>query len=180
MDILWQCRHLGGDIIEIGCFRGGTSAIAFKMLERTGHSKRYVCIDTFEGFLIDQFANDRAQGLNDKYKSYFSDNSIELVTKLLRRYECDKIELTKGDIAAMDEGDLPKRVAVCLLDVDLEIPVYIGLKKIYPRLVEGGIVMVDDCPENYSWVGARIGYQRFVKEQNLPEEYFMGMGLVKK
>ena len=80
----------------------------------------------------------------------------------------------------MDKGDLPERIAVCLLDVDLEIPVYAGLKKIYPRLVEGGCIMVDDCPENSFWVGARTGYQKFVNEQNLPEKNFMGMGLVKK
>lgn len=180
LDTLWQRRDLDGDIVEIGCFRGGTSAIAFKMLERTGYSKRYLCIDTFAGFLADQFSNDRAHGLDEKYEPYFSDNSIQLVAKLLRHYGCDRIELRQGDIVAMDEGDLPERVAVCLLDVDLEIPVYVGLKKVFPRLVEGGIIMVDDCPENYSWVGARIGYQRFIKEQNLPEEYFMGMGLVKQ
>ena len=154
--------------------------MAFKMLVQTGHPKRYVCIDTFEGFLMDQFAIDQAHGVNDSLKNSFSDNSIKLVTRLLRRYGCDKIELTKGDIVALDKDDLPRRIAVCLLDVDLEIPVYAGLKKIYPRLVEGGVIMVDDCLENSAWVGARIGYQRFVKEQDLPEKYFMGMGLVKK
>ena len=84
--------------------------------------------------------------------------------------------MKKSDIVTMDEAELPERISVCLPDLDLEIPIYAGLKKIYPRLVDGAIILVDDCPENSSWAGARLGYQRFVKESNLPEEYFMGMG----
>ena len=47
-----------------------------------------------------------------------------------------------------------------------------------PRLAPGGIVLVDDCPPSHSWAGARKGYERFVTEAGLPEEYFMDMGIV--
>ena len=60
----------------------------------------------------------------------------------------------------------------------LDIPVYEGLGRVCPRLVPGGIALVDDCPPKHSWAGARVGYERFVHEQRLPEEYFMDMGIV--
>ena len=66
------------------------------------------------------------------------------------------------------------------MDVDLDIPTYEGIKKIYPRLETGGIIIVDDCPENYSWAGARIGYERFMKEHNLETNYINGLGIIEK
>ena len=48
LEALWQRRRLNGAIVEIGCWLGGTSAIAFKMLTRTGYPHRYLAVDTFE------------------------------------------------------------------------------------------------------------------------------------
>ena len=84
----------------------------------------------------------------------------------------------QGDIATVPDEFPPTAVAVSLVDVDLEVPVYEGLRRIYPRLAPGGTILVDDCPPGHSWPGARVGYARFVKEHDLPERYFLGMGVV--
>jgi O-methyltransferase len=78
----------------------------------------------------------------------------------------------------MPDLSLPDQVAVCLLDVDLEIPVYEGLRRIVPRLAPGGVVLVDDCDEDTTWAGARAGYSRFVSDTGVTEDYFLGMGRV--
>jgi len=44
---------------------------------------------------------------------------------------------------------------------------------------DGGAILIDDCEESSVW-RARKGYVRFVKENGLPEKYFMGMELVEK
>jgi hypothetical protein len=64
----------------------------------------------------------------------------------------------QADIASLAGTHLPEQIVVPLIDVDLEIPVYEALVRITPRLVQGGIVLVDDCPEKTTWPGARAGY----------------------
>jgi O-methyltransferase len=178
LNALWERRELEGDILEIGCLLGGTTAIAERFLRRTGHAKRYVCIDTFAGFLPQHFDHDANLGTPESFRSFFSRNSLTTVERLLRGYKA-RAELVQGDIANMPLDKLPARIAVCLLDVDLEIPTYTALRRVRPLLVPGGIIMVDDCVEGTRWVGARVGYKRYVDEIEVDEEYTFGMGIVR-
>ncbi len=180
MDALWQRRDLSGAVVEIGCHRGGTAATAFSMLKRTGHLKRYVCIDTFSGFVTSQFDRDQEHGTPSASRRFFTDNSEGIVRRLLNHYGCEEIELIPGDIASIDEALLPEAISVCLLDVDLDVPTYDGLKRVYPRLAEGGMILVDDCPEKTTWAGARPAYRRFCDELDLPVRFEMGMGIVER
>lgn len=178
LDALWQRREVEGAVVEVGCWMGGTAAIAYQMLVRTGHRKRYVCVDTFSGFVPTQFDRDVEHGTPRSSRRIFSDSSRDIVARLLRHWDCPEIELVQADIARLDSGALPERIAVALIDVDLDIPVYEGLGRVVPRLAPGGIALVDDCPPSHSWAGARKGYERFVAEAGAPEEYFMDMGIV--
>jgi O-methyltransferase len=178
LDALWQRRDVDGAIVEVGCWMGGTAAIAYQMLVRTGHTKRYMCVDTFGGFVPEQFDRDVEHGTPRSSRRIFSDSSRETVSKLLRHWDCSEVELVQADIAELDAEALPERIAVALIDVDLDIPVYEGLRRVVPRLAPGGIALVDDCPPSHSWAGARKGYERFAAEAGLGEEYFMDMGIV--
>jgi SAM-dependent methyltransferase len=178
LDALWQRRELAGDVVEVGCYLGGTAAIAFQMLVRTGHEKRYFCVDTFGGFVDSQFAHDVELGTPERCRGHFADNSPELVRRLLRSYGCERIELVPADVTRLDLDALPATIAVSLIDVDLDIPVYEALRRVVPRLARGGIVLVDDCGREDAYAGARAGYARFAKESGVPERYFMGMGVV--
>src|ERR687893_2346276 len=77
---LWQTRAVEGAVVEIGCWLGGTSALASGFLQRTGHGKRYVAIDTFAGFVPEQFDRDPAP---EGYRSTFNGSSLEMVRALL-------------------------------------------------------------------------------------------------
>jgi O-methyltransferase len=178
LDALWKRRHLDGAIVEVGCWLAGTSTIASKMLRRTGHPHRYVAIDTFDGFVAEQFTHDERRGTPACARSTFDANSLQMVRRLLDHWDAPEVELVQADIATMASDRLPEQIAVCLIDVDLEIPVYEALDRIVPRLVRGGIVLVDDCPEETTWLGARAGYSRFMAETGRDEGYLMGMGLV--
>jgi hypothetical protein len=178
LDALWQRRSMDGAIVEIGCWLGGTSAIASTMLTRTGHRHRYVAIDTFDGFVPEQFAHDQMLGVPANDRVMFSKNSLEMVRRLLDCWGAPGVELMQADIASLDSDRLPERIAVCLVDVDLEIPVYEALRRVFPRLESGGIILVDDCPDRTTWAGARIGYARFIREIEADEQYSMGMGVL--
>jgi O-methyltransferase len=180
LDALWQRRELEGTIVEVGCWIAGTSALAWKMLERTGYPHRYLAIDTFSGFPSEQFERDVALGTPEPDKHIFDANSPEMVRQLLEHWDAPGVELLQADIAKLEPEHLPSPISVALVDVDLELPVHESLKKIWPRLEAGGLIMVDDCPEQTTWVGARRGYRRFMEGLGLEERYFMGMGLVSR
>jgi O-methyltransferase len=178
LDALWHRRELEGAVVEVGCYLGGTAAIAYQLLRRTGNRKRYVCVDTFGGFVEAHFARDVELGTPEHCRRHFAENSVELVRRLLRSYGCEEIELVQADVTRLAPERLPERIAVSLVDVDLEVPVYEALCRIVPRLSPGGIVLVDDCGSDDGYAGARSGYARFAQENGVPERYFLGMGVL--
>lgn len=175
---VWDRRELDGSIVEVGCYLGGTAAMAAGMLGNTGHHKDYVCIDTFGGFVDSQFEADPR--VSRRHRRDFSWNSRATVQRLLRHYGHEGIRLIQADVVTMPTRDLPDPAAVCLIDVDLEEPTYAALAKLYPRLADGGIILVDDCATGGDWPGSRSAYSRFMSEHDLPEHYAMGMGIVTK
>jgi hypothetical protein len=103
-----------------------------------------------------------------------------MVRKLLDYWDAPSVELVKGDIVHLPDADIPSDIAVCLLDVDLELPIYEGLKRIAPKLVPGGIILVDDCTDDDApFTGARVGYAKYCAEAGIPEEYIFGLGVLR-
>lgn len=172
-------KDLPGDVAEIGCNVGGTASVANRMLRRQGWKGRYICYDTFGGFVEEQFEADVKLGTQKKRAAMFDANSEALVRKVLTIHNSPEVELVKGDIATVSDSVLSAKYLAVLLDVDLSEPTYIALKRFWPRLVEGGIIYVDDCPEGYDWK-ARQGYAQFCQEFGLPERYEYGLGVVER
>lgn len=181
LDALWRTRELAGAVVEIGCFQCGTAAWAVRMLQAMQVPREYVCVDTFGGFVEGQFAQDARTGTAETHRHGFSVNSRDLVRSLVRRWGVAEIKLIQGDIVSLPAEALPERIVVALVDVDLEAPTYAALEKIFLRLVDGGVILVDDCPDDPSntFRGARVGYRRFVADHRLPEAYAFGMGEIR-
>jgi O-methyltransferase len=180
-DALWRRRKLDGSVVEVGCYLGGTAALAFQLLRDTSHEKRYVCIDTFGGFVPEQFAHDvRTHGLTSSERRGFSGSSKKMVERLLKLYGCDAVELIEADIVSLSVSSLPDAIAVALVDVELEIPVYEALEKLHPRLVSGGMILVDDCSVSSHFPGARSGYERFLRAHDLQPRFEFNMGIVER
>jgi O-methyltransferase len=184
LDMIWQRRDVEGAVVEVGCWLGGTAAMARQFLRNSGIEKRYVCIDTFTGFVPEQLAAE-GQRLDDR-RPTFTGASLETVRRLLRHYGCEDVELVAGDIVTLDEELLPPSISVALVDVDLELPVYEALRRVWPRLAPGGVILVDDCPDDpaserayrFRFPGAKRAYGRFVSEIGRDPGYRLGMGIV--
>lgn len=168
-----------GDVAEIGCNLGGTSVLAFKCLKRAGWTGRYICYDTFGGFVKEQFEADVPKGTSRSLQGMFAANSERLVRKILDFHGCQDVSLVPGDIVSLPEKYFSPGYIAVLLDIDLSEPTYAALNRIWPRMLPGGIILVDDCPENYSWK-AREGYERFCRENELRPEYIHGLGVLRR
>jgi SAM-dependent methyltransferase len=177
LSALLERAHMPGDVAEIGCNLGGTSIIASRALKQAGWEGRYICYDTFGGFLDEQYDADVRKGLDAAKRSLFSANSKALVRKILR-YHKASIELVQADATKLKPEQL-SRYSVVLSDIDLSEPSYQVMKLFWDKLVPGGIMFCDDCYANRAWL-AGDGYKKFCDEFGLPEEYAYGLGIVRK
>jgi O-methyltransferase len=170
---------LPGAVLEVGCFRGATTVVAAKMLRDMGQSSRqYMCVDTFEGFVADQFEVDVEHGTPESFGTGFSQNPKEIFERTMRHFDVS-VEAVQADIVQVDPSILPARVAVCLMDVDLAVPIREGLAKVRPLMAEGGVMLVDDCDEGTDWRGARVGYEEYMQAEGLEPRYTAsGFGVV--
>jgi O-methyltransferase len=72
-----------------------------------------------------------------------SDSIAEAKQALMRtRYPWEKMRFVPGPVAATIPNHVPDQIA--LLNLDTEWAQY-GLEHLYPRLVEGGVLIVDGC-----------------------------------
>jgi len=177
LDWLYKTLNVPGAVVEIGCNVGGTAALAHKMLRQLGSSKRYVCVDTFSGFVEEQFETDLELGNHPRRRRSFSANSLSLTRRVLSLHDAADVELIPADILELDPASLPETISACLIDVDLYQPVLTALAKTYPRLAPGGVLLVDDCQEETDWQ-ARKAYGAFMEELGLESRIEFGMGVV--
>jgi O-methyltransferase len=179
-DVLIKTADIQGAVLEIGCAAGGTAAWSDRLLREIGARKRYICIDTFGGFVAEQFSADEAKGTPKQYRHTFTANSPSLVRRTVTGLGSPNIELIAGDIAELAPELLPSKISACLIDVDLAQPVAAALQRVYPLLAPGGTIVVDDCEGRSDGWRARDGYQQFAVSKGLPEVYRFDMGVIDK
>jgi O-methyltransferase len=182
--MLWQqtlieTSGVDGDVVEVGCYLGGTAAVAARMMRNLGNEKPYRVYDTFSGFTKAQWSTDTTQGVSSDARDDFSSNSPALTRWVLDRHGGKDVSIHQGDIATLPDSDLPTKISACLLDVDLTEPIDVGLTRLYPRLQEHGKILVDDCNDG-GWYKAKIGYERFMNELGKPPIYTFGTGILQE
>lgn len=178
-DILVKTDQLEGDIVEVGCYLGGTAAMSARLVKALRSKRNYIVVDTFGGFVEEQYESEIKSGGARSLRQEFSSNSPALTRWVMDKHGGKDVKMIQGDIAKLADNQLPAKISACLLDVDLVDAIYMGICRIYPRLVSGGMIAVDDCDDETLYK-ARIGYERFMNEHGLPVEIRLGMGIVKK
>lgn len=141
---LLMTLRLPGDCIEVGSFRGGTAKLISETLLRRNASGELHLFDTFAG-MPEQLSFDEA-GL----KGCFADTSVEAVRRLLANNP--RVHLHAGIFPETIPPELRShRFRFAHIDVDIERSVRDCLDFVYPRLLPGGVIVIDDyghaeCP----------------------------------
>lgn len=131
-------NHMG-DIIEVGCFEGLTAVMFAKTLEIYNSKRKLFLYDSFQG--LQNFSN------NDKnifLEKGTCKSSIVQVVNNFKKFNTKLPVVVVGNIEDTFPQKLPKKIAFAHLDLDLYTPTFISLKYIFPRLVKGGIIVMDD------------------------------------
>lgn len=124
-----------GDFAEVGVYKGGSAEIIafYKNI-----NKNFYLFDTFEGLPQADINFDNYHKKND-----FNETSYEEVSEGLIGYE--NIFIYKG-IFPQDHGDKIKhnKFSLVHLDVDIYKSYMDCLNFFYPRMTDGGIIILDD------------------------------------
>jgi hypothetical protein len=155
-------KRIKGDFVECGVFFGGASMLIAKTLLSLGDTSRELWLyDSFQGFVGEE-AKDDVTWYGDSIRARFSDfHGIARDNIASTGYPPEMLRLVKGDIektaANNDNGD----IALLRLDTDTYCSTKAELEHFYPKLVSGGILIIDDYGHAF---GARRAVDEYFAE----------------
>jgi O-methyltransferase len=169
--------HAEGDIAECGVWRGGSIMVAALTLMRLKNVKRkFYLYDTYKGMskpsAIDQTNYDGAKAILmwERYRrkeitdwcyASISDVRKNVYSTL---YPKHNFIFVKGDVGRTIPKTTPKKIALLRLDTDWYKSTKHELEYLYPKLVKGGVLIIDDYGH---WKGAKVAVDEYFKKHNI-------------
>ncbi len=137
-----KCLDVAGDWVELGCYRGDTSVLLGKLLQKH-HAKPHLWIyDSFAG-LPEKTAED-ASGAGANFQAGELLVSKREVVDKLRKHGLKDVIVKKAWFDELEEKDLPAQIGWAFCDGDLYSSIRTSLKLVVPRLAPRGIILVHD------------------------------------
>ncbi len=177
------CLHvldagLEGAVVECGVWKGGSAMMMAASLKHRGITDRDLYLfDTFEGMSkpedVDRtFTGESAQGTFEERAtaedaSDWCRSPLEEVMQNMRAtgYPGDRIHLIKGKVEDTLPSSMPEQpIALLRLDTDWYSSTRHELVQLFPKLVHGGVLIIDDFGH---WEGARKAVLEYFSEQNV-------------
>jgi O-methyltransferase len=176
-------REVVGAFAECGVWRGGSIVAIIRTLQALGASDRDIYLyDTFEGMTAPSEADvspvDRsaletwqaAQRNNSKPWGEFFDNAVfneDLVRDTLAAtgYPSERLHFVKGDVLETIPEHAAAELALLRLDTDWYESTRHEMLHLYPRLADGGVLIIDDYGH---WEGCRRAVDEYLREYAAP------------
>jgi hypothetical protein len=174
------CRYIGragleGDVVECGVWRGGSSMMAALTLSDAGDERRLWLYDTFEGMPppserdVDHTGASAASTLEQDERVAGASNTWAWATiddvqanMAATGYAPERLTYVQGKVEDTIPGKVPERIALLRLDTDWYDSTRHELEHLYPRLVPGGVLIIDDYGH---WEGARGAVDEYFAER---------------
>ena len=177
--VRYVVRHCPGDFVECGVAKGGSMmAIAYTLLELGVRDRDLWLYDTFEGMPEpDQYDLGRfgepahrswAKRRDGEGHSTWINHGIDEVRAhlALTRYPEQKLHFIPGRVEdTLPDSSPPGAIALLRLDTDWYASTRAELDHLYPKLVRGGILIIDDY---FRWQGARKATDEFLQQHEIP------------
>ncbi len=171
-------EQIPGDFAECGVWRGGSvMAMALELARLDAADRRIWLYDTFSGMTQPTTADveagtgasaedlmsttDVGDGNNVWAHASRADVEANLATT---GYPADKLLYVEGDVAVTLRESVPDTIALLRLDTDWYESTRLGLEVLYPRLVVGGVCILDDYGH---WQGARTAVDEYFAVQGV-------------
>jgi hypothetical protein len=170
-------ERVPGAFVECGVWRGGSMMAAAKALREAGADDRELYLfDTFEGMTAPTAADRDFRGRRADVtfrRSRRGENSSdwcratldEVQSNLARTgYPPHRLHYVKGSVEQTVPDAAPDRIALLRLDTDWYESTRHELVHLWPRLVPGGVCIIDDY--GY-WKGSRQAVDEYLAEQGI-------------
>lgn len=169
--------RIAGAFVECGVWRGGSSMAAAKTLRTLGAGDRELYLfDTFAGMprptdadvdfmgqkAADQFERTRT---GDDSSTWDRATLAEVKANMNRTgYDPSLVHYVEGKVEETLPGHAPDQIALLRLDTDWYESTKHELVSLWPRLVSGGVLIVDDYGH---WSGSRKAVDEYIAENDL-------------
>ncbi len=169
-------KNIPGDFVECGVWKGGNLmmvAMTLKLLKVT--DRKIYLYDTFEGMSkptekdVDLKNEDAKQVWADNQKSDHNEwcySALDEVKSNMYNtgYPKENMIFVKGMVEDTLPKTLPTQIALLRCDTDWFESTYHELVHLYPLLIKGGFLVIDDYGH---WQGAREAVDQYFKENNI-------------
>lgn len=153
-------EKIPGAFAELGVYKGETA----KVIHHMDSSRPFYLFDTFEGFMKEDLQNETGEAATYSPKNFADTNE----NNVLKYIDGNKnIILHKGHFPETTVGLKDEKFALVNIDADLYNPIKEGCEFFYPRLVEGGVLIIHDY--NHKWEGTVKAVNEFAKK--IPETF---------
>jgi O-methyltransferase len=167
-----------GDIVETGVFKGGNLILSKKILNSFNISNRKIYgYDTFEG-MTEPTGNDKDIFGENPFKMWkksqkkdYNDWCYASIEEVQKNFEKEtgnsqSLNLVKGPVekTLLNEENLPNKISLLRLDTDWYESSKIELEVLYPRLVKGGVLIIDDYGH---WEGVKKSVDEYFFDKNI-------------
>lgn len=164
--------QLPGIFLEAGCALGGSSILIASIKDE---KRPFFIYDVFG--MIPPPTEEDSQDVHDRYRTIvegkskgiggdkyygYEEDLFEVVQSNLKSFsiDCDRqaVSLVKGLVQDTMKIDQP--VAFAHIDVDWYEPVMTCLERVFPNLISGGIIILDDY---HDWGGCRKATDEYLR-----------------
>lgn len=166
--LVFKYKHIQGDIVECGVWRGGMIAGIAKTY---GNKREYHLFDSFEGLpKVKEIDGEYAKRWQEDVESKgFYDNckaEMSFSVEAMKKAKVDKVLFHKGWFNQTLKTYKSKNgIAILRMDADWYDSTYEILDNLFFQVVSGGIIIIDDY---YAWEGCSKAVHDFLSKNNLP------------
>ena len=165
-----------GDIVELGCYEGGSAVAIQQMLTDLGSDKTLWLYDSFEG-LPEKTTED-----NSESGELFVGGALKASkARLERNFHKANLhlpEIKKAWFFELDPENLPDKICFAFLDGDFYESIIDSFKLVFPKMSGGGVIIVDDY-ENAKLPGVKKAVDEFAYLHDLKVKSDRSLAIIK-
>ena len=169
LDLFRRISHMPGEIVECGVFKGASLFrwIKFRALLENTHSRKIFGFDVFGEFPEAEFELDRRRRDQFVKEAGASGPSVDELKEILSVQQLgENVELIAGDVRETVPQLVAQRpelrIALLNIDVDLYEPTLCCLETLFPHVVPGGVIVLDDYG---AFAGANSAIEQFFNDR---------------
>ena len=135
-------QAIAGDIAEFGCHAGATALFIRRLLNSKASTKQFYAYDSFEGLPAKTIEDASVSG-SDFKAGELKVSKHDLLLNFKKAGLRPPI-VHKAWFNELKTKQLPETIAFAFLDSDFYRSILDSLEIVWPRLSEGGVIIVDD------------------------------------